>query len=170
MADPSFKNPLVLLPTIGGISIDYTERLGESYSNMITDNPVEGRTSSSDYVVNKPTVINFVGEFTDFPSTNLYGSFASFQFSGQIKFDKLLKIKAGGDPFPVLDGRHYFPAMQFLNLDLIQEDDEFKTRFSATLKEIQIESSTVQSSDVTSGGRFTTMVPAPVYTGYLATV
>lgn len=172
MADFRFINPITILPEIGGITIDRTEKLSESYSNSITENPIESSAAVTDHIIRKPTMVSIIGEFVDTPSTNLTGSFTSFLGTSKLKFDALLTLSVKKETFNFMDGVHLFQNFQFENITLIKENSEFSIKFQATLKQI-IKRATLGStfSDLVEREitRAAFIIPALLSTGAIST-
>jgi len=141
MADPRFLNPITVLADIGGISIDVTKRIGEDYEHIITQNPIEDGSPTTDHVINLPPKISIQGEFSDVIISNLIGP--AFQpsnaFKGRAKlqFDKLLDLFVSRETFLVMDGFHLFKEMQFKSLKLLKEEEGFFVSFEAEIWNIK---------------------------------
>ncbi len=173
MADFRFQNPITILPSFGAVSIPYTERMSETYTNLITNNPIEASAPATDHIIPRLTTISFIGEFSDYPSTNLVGAYTATLGIAKTQFDRLLSLSVSGKDFPVMDGIHFFKAMQFESLNLIKETDDFTIRFEATLKQVRKIAADVVTQGTEALGenvlRAAFMVPSILITGSIAT-
>jgi hypothetical protein len=136
MADPRFLNPITILPRFGGITIDRTERVSESYTSQVTENPVEEETAVSEYVIDNPTIVSMKCTFVDTPSTNLSGSFTGALGTAKTKFDSLLSLKATKETFSFMNGIHLFSPFLFTSIELIKEDPKYSIDFTVTMKQV----------------------------------
>ncbi len=141
MADARFLNPLTVLSKIGGIAIDITQRVNENYEHIITQNPVEDGSPTTDHVTNLPPKISIQGGFSDLSITNLVGPALDLTkaVKGRAKteFDKLLDLFASRETFELMDGFHLFKDMQFKSLQLLKEREGFSIFFQAELWNIR---------------------------------
>jgi hypothetical protein len=141
MADFRFLNPITVLSDIGGISIDVTQRLEEDYEHIITQNPIEDGSPTTDHVTNLPPKINLRGGFSDIRITNLLGTIldptAAIKGRAKTEFDKLLDLFVSRETFLVMDGLHLFKDMQFKRLQLLKEKEGFALFFEAEIWNIR---------------------------------
>ncbi len=155
MADARFLNPLTILSKVGGIAIDITQRVNENYEHIITQNPVEDGSPTTDHVTNLPPKITIQGGFSDLSITNLVGP--AFDLTKAIKgrakteFDRLLDLFAERETFEVMDGFHLFKDMQFKSLQLMKEREGFSIFFQAEIWNIRkISTATNPRANITS--------------------
>ncbi len=136
MADYRFLNPITVLSDIGGIAIDITQRINENYDNLITQNPIEDGSPTTDHITNLPPKISLEGGFSDMRISNLLGpSVTGLAVKGLAKqqFDQLLNLYISRDVFKLVDGIHAFKDVQFKNLQLKKDRPGFSIFFSAEL-------------------------------------
>lgn len=147
MADPSFLNPISILSTIGGISIDLTQKVTENYPKIITQNPIENGSPTTDHMTNLPPRIQIQGGFSDLKVTNLAGTtINNFRGPNSIsvrnrakdQFDRLLELDLKNELFDVMDGFHLIKNMQFSGLQLLKDREGFSVFFQADLQGINI--------------------------------
>jgi hypothetical protein len=140
MADPRFKDPIVVLSSIGGVEIDVVDRMDENYEHIITQNPTEQGVPVTDNITNLPIKINIEGGFSDIKISNLLGTVFSPQnaIRGRAKteFDRLLTLFAELDTFNVMDGFHFIKDMQFKSLRAIKDKEGYAISFAAELWQI----------------------------------
>ncbi len=140
MTDARFLDPVTVLSDIGGISIDITERLAEDYTHIITENPIEDGSPTSDHITNLTPRIQIRGGFSDFRISSLVGpAVTQDALKGRAKteFDRLLDLFLSLDTFRVMDGLHLFKDMQFKNLTVLKEEEEFSVYFEADIWQIR---------------------------------
>ena len=157
MPDARFLNPITVLSTIGGISIDITQRVNENYEHIITENPIEDGSPSTDHIVNRTPKISIQGGFSDLKISNLVGPALTNQaLKGSAKqdFDKLLELFVSRELFLVMDGFHLVKDMQFKNLQLLKEKEGFSVFFQAELWQVR----KITLDAVTAGGRSITSI------------
>lgn len=154
MADPTFLNPISVLTqfdvggrTLGGsgISIDITQKVTENYPKIITTNPIENGSPTTDHIVNLPPRLQIQGGFSDLKLTNLTGTTInslagdlSVRNRAKNQFDRLLELSISNELFTIMDGFHLFKNMQFSNLQLLKEREGFSVFFQADIQGIQI--------------------------------
>lgn len=141
MPDPSFLNPISVRSEIGSIAIDITQKVTENYPTIITDNPIENGSPTTDHVLNLPPRIQIQGGFSDIRVTNLVGSLLpqdSIRNRAKNQFDKLLELKLKRTVFTVMDGLHFFQNMLFEDLQLLKDKEGFSVYFQADIKGVQI--------------------------------
>lgn len=140
MTDIRFLDPITVLSTIGGISIDITERLAEDYTHIITENPIEDGSPTTDHITNLQPKIQIRGGFSDFRISSLVGPAVTqdaIKGRSKTEFDRLLDLFLSRDTFKVMDGLHLFKDMQFKNLRMIKEQEEFSVMFEAEIWNIR---------------------------------
>lgn len=140
MADFRFLNPITILSDVGGVSIDVTDRLTETYENIVTENPTEDGSPTTDHIVTLPVKISIEGGFSDLQMTNYVGPAITQQaVKGRAKtqFDKLLALYTMRSVFYVMDGLHLIKDMTFKSLRMTKEKEGFALNFSAELWQIQ---------------------------------
>lgn len=138
--DPRFLDPITVLSEIGGISIDITERLSEDYTHIITQNPIEDGSPTTDHITNLPAKIQIRGGFSDFRISNLVGPAVTqdaIRGRSVTEFDKLLDLFLRRKTFLVMDGLHLFKDMQFKNLRALKEEEEFSIYFECEIWNIR---------------------------------
>ena len=137
MTDIRFLNPITVLSDIGGISIDITQRINEEYENIITQNPIEDGSPTTDHIANLPPKITIEGGFSDVRMTNLVGPAVNPTLArkglAKDQFDRLLELSISRDTFNVMDGFHLFKNMQFKNIQLQKDRPGFSIFFTAEL-------------------------------------
>ena len=136
MVDVRFINPLTILSSIGGISIDVSNRVGENYDSIITQNPIEDGSPTTDHITSLPPRITIEGGFSDVRITNLAGPSVTQQAIrglAKTQFDRLLELKLTRQTFNVVDGFHLFKDMQFKSLQLQKDRPGFSIFFTAEL-------------------------------------
>jgi len=137
MTDIRFLNPITVLSDIGGISIDITTRVGEVYDNIITKNPIEDGSPTTDHIINLPPKLTIEGGFSDIRMTNLVGAAMNPLFArkglAKEQFDRLLELSVSRETFNVMDGFHLFKDMQFKNIQLQKDRPGFSIFFTAEL-------------------------------------
>ncbi|MCK5601205.1 hypothetical protein KAR91_05030, partial [Candidatus Pacearchaeota archaeon] len=136
MADIRFLTPITILSNVGGINIDITRKRGEVYENIITQNPVENGSPTSDHIVNLPVKVTMEGGFTDTPTTSLVGpALSNLSLKGRSKdlFDQLLKLNVTKETFDIMDGLHLFKDMFFKNITETKEREGFFVNFTMEL-------------------------------------
>jgi len=136
MPDLRFLNPITVLADIGGISIDVTNRIGEDYEHIITENPIEDGSPSTDHITNLRPKIAIEGGFSDLKISNLIGPAVTqeaIKGRAKLEFDKLLELFVSRTFFTVMDGFHLFKDMQFKNLKLIKDKEGFSVHFQAEI-------------------------------------
>lgn len=147
MADPSFLNPISILSTIGGISIDLTQKVTENYPKIITQNPIEDGSPTTDHMTNLPPRIQIQGGFSDIKLSNLVGTTIHGLAGGdnltvrnraKNQFDRLLELSISNKLFDVMDGFHLIKNMQFSNLQLLKDREGFSVFFQADLQGLRI--------------------------------
>jgi len=147
MADPSFLNPISILSTIGGIEIDITQKITENYPKIITQNPIEDGSPTTDHMTNLPPRIQIQGGFSDVKLNNLVGTTIHGLAGGdnltvrnraKNQFDKLLVLSLSKELFDVMDGFHLIKNMQFSNFQLLKDREGFSVFFQADLQGINI--------------------------------
>lgn len=141
MADPSFLNPITVLSTIGGIEIDVTDKLTENYPTIITENPIDSGSPTTDHVVNLPPRIQIQGGFSDLKISNLVGTLGglvSRRNRAKNQFDRLVELKTKRTRFDVMDGIHLLKDMLFENLQLTKDAEGFSLSFQADIKGIKV--------------------------------
>jgi hypothetical protein len=135
--DPRFKDPIVVLSSIGGVEIDVVDRMEENYEHIITQSPTEEGVPVTDNVVNLPIKITIEGGFSDVKISNLLGTaFAPANATkgrAKTEFDRLLTLFADREFFPVMDGFHYIKDMQFKSLKPIKDREGYAISFVAEL-------------------------------------
>ncbi len=138
--DLTFLNPITILSSIGGaagVSIDILTKRVENYENIITQNPIEDGSPTTDHITNLPPKITLSGGFSDLRISNLVGTVAlpSNASKGLAKtnFDKLLDLYVSRATFDVMDGLHLFKNMQFKNLKEIKDKEGFSVFFEAEI-------------------------------------
>ena len=136
MPDFRFNDPLTVFASIGGISLDFTGKVQESFPVEVTENRVEGSASVTDHIINLPTRLSIEGEFTDTPLTKLVGSYAGYKGLSKTKSDLLLQLRDEKEAFNVMDGLHLFEDMVFSNLTLLKDDSAYSVKISAELRQI----------------------------------
>jgi len=141
MPDPSFLNPISVRSSIGSIAIDIAQKVTENYPNIITENPIENGSPTTDHITNLPPKIQIQGGFSDIRVTNLVGSLLpqdSIRNRAKNEFDKLLELNLKRTLFTVMDGFHLFENMFFESLQLLKEREGFSVFFQADMKGLQI--------------------------------
>lgn len=145
MPDPTFLNPISVLSEIGGISIDVTEKVTENYPNIVTQNPIENGSPTTDHIVNLPPRIQIQGGFSDIKITNLVGTIGqigidnlSLRNRAKNQIDKLLELNAKKTLFRVMDGLHLFTDMFFNNLQILKDQEGFSIFFQADIQGVRI--------------------------------
>lgn len=137
MTDIRFLNPITILADIGGISIDITQRINENYDNIITQNPIEDGSPTTDHIVNLPPRLTIEGGFSDIRMTNLVGPALNPLLArkglAKEQFDRLLELSITRQTFNVMDGFHLFKNMQFKNIQLQKDRPGFSIFFTAEL-------------------------------------
>lgn len=177
MPDPGFLNPITVLSDIGGISIDITKRVSEEYDTIITQNPIEDGSPSTDHATNLPVKVVLQGGFSDMRISNLLGpaiTQQSFKGLAKTQFDKLLELKIKRETFKVMDGLHQFKDMMIKNLKYLKEKEGFSVMFEIELWNIRIiGSSEVKGSKLgnllDSLDRLKVVVQSPASIGAIAT-
>lgn len=141
MADPRFLNPVTVLADIGGVSIDVTTRVGEVYNNIITQNPIETGSPTTDHVINEPPRVTLEGGFSDMRISKLVGPVVTQEATrgrAKTEFDKLLDLYTQRKPFLLMDGFHLFKDMQFKTLTLEKDRPGFSIFFTAEIWNIVV--------------------------------
>jgi hypothetical protein len=150
MIDPTFLNPISILTQFdvggkvtggGGISIDITQKLTENYPKIITTNPIEDGSPTTDHMTNLPPRIQIEGGFSDLKMNALVGtafSLSSGRNRAKDQFDRLLELSISNELFSLMDGLHYFRNMQFSNLQLLKDREGFSVFFSADIQGIRV--------------------------------
>lgn len=137
MTDIRFLSPITVLSNIGGISIDITQKSGETYENIITQNPIEDGSPTTDHITNLPVKVQIQGGFSDIRISNLVGTTLATQNAikglAKTNFDKLLELYAERETFTVMDGLHAFKDMQFKTLQQTKDREGFSVFFEAEL-------------------------------------
>lgn len=137
MTDIRFLNPITVLADVGGISIDITQRVSENYENIITQNPIEDGSPTTDHIINLPPKITIEGGFSDVRMTNLVGPALNPAFArkglAKEQFDRLLELSLSRQTFNVMDGFHLFKDVQFKNIQLQKDRPGFSIFFTAEL-------------------------------------
>lgn len=136
MSDIRFLNPITVLSNVGGISIDITRKRGGVYENIITQNPVETGSPTTDHITNLPIKVTMEGGFTDTPTTTLVGpALNQLARRGRSKdlFDQLLELNVQKQTFDVMDGLHLFRDMFFKNITETKEREGFFVNFTIEL-------------------------------------
>ncbi len=137
MADPRFLNPITILADIGGLSIDVITKRVENYENIITQNPIEDGSPTTDHITNLPPKITLSGGFSDVRISNLLGTAFNptnaFKGLAKTSFDTLLELYALKETFDVMDGLHLFKDMQFKNIQEIKDREGFSVFFQAEI-------------------------------------
>lgn len=151
MTDIRFLSPLTILADIGGISIDISQRIGEEYNNIITQNPIEDGSPTTDHIVNLPPRVTIEGGFSDIRLTNLVGAAldptAAIRGLAKTQFDRLLELSLTRQTFDVMDGFHLFKDMQFKSIQLQKDRPGFSIFFVAELWSIlKVEIDTVTTA------------------------
>lgn len=139
--DPSFLNPISILSDIGGIEIDVTDKVTENYPNIITENPIENGSPTTDHITNLPPRIQIQGGFSDLKISNLVGTsggFVSRRNRAKNQFDRLLELNVKRKLFDVMDGVHLLKNMFFENLQLTKDKQGFSLSFQADIKGLRI--------------------------------
>jgi hypothetical protein len=139
MADSRFLDPITILADIGGISIDVTDRLEEDHDSIVTENPIEDGSPTTDHITLLPIVINIEGGFSDLVMTNLTGpALTNDALKGRAKtqFDRLKQLQINRDTFYVMDGFHLIQNMVLKRLTLRKDKEGFFLNFSAELRQI----------------------------------
>lgn len=150
MPDPSFLNPISVLTQFnpglsGGISIDITQKVTENYPKIITTNPIENGSPTTDHIVNLPPRLQIQGGFSDLKVTNLTGTTIN-SLTGDLsvrnrakgKFDQLLELSLSNKLFTIMDGFHLFKNMQFSDLKLLKDKEGFSIFFQADIQGIKV--------------------------------
>jgi|GEM_PF-3196486 len=140
MPDPRFLNPITILADIGGISIDVTDRLEEDYDSIVTENPIEDGSPTTDHITNLPVRINLEGGFSDLVITNLVGpalTQEALKGRAKLQFDRLLQLKLKRETFYVMDGYHLIKDMVIKRLRLLKDKEGFYLNFAVELIQIQ---------------------------------
>jgi hypothetical protein len=154
MADPTFLNPISVLTQFdiggvvnggGGVSIDITKKVTENYPKIITTNPIESGSPTTDHMTNLPPRLQIQGGFSDLKLTNLTGTTIntlagdpSVRNRAKNQFDRLLELHLSEELFTVMDGFHLFKDMQFSNLQLLKDREGFSVFFQADIQGIKI--------------------------------
>ncbi|MBU2645883.1 hypothetical protein KKI24_14335 [bacterium] len=140
MPDPRFLNPITILADIGGVSIDVTKRRDKTFEHIITQNPVEDGSPTTDHITNMPVKLSISGGFSDLQISNLVGpALSQLAWKGRAKteFDRLLKLFVSRETFDVMDGLHLIKDMQFKSLKETKEKEGFSVHFTAELWQVQ---------------------------------
>lgn len=137
MSDLRFINPITVFTDIGSISIDRLDKRTETYDNIITQNPIEDGSPTTDHITNLPPRINLSGGFSDIRIQNLIGTVLNPENAikglAKTQFDKLLELYIKKDTFQVMDGLHLFKNMQFKTLREIKDREGFSVFFEAEI-------------------------------------
>lgn len=145
MSDPGFLDPITVLSDIGGISIDITKRVSEEYDTIISQNPIEDGSPSTDHATNLPVKSVLQGGFSDMRISNLLGPAITQESArglAKTQFDKLLELKISRKTFKYMNGLHLFKDMLIKNLKYIKEKEGFSVMFEIELWNIRIIGST----------------------------
>jgi len=162
MADFSFLNPISILTQFdlgaggfSGISIDITQKVTENYPKIITQNPIEDGTDTTDHITNLPPRIQIQGGFSDIKVTNLTGTTInglagdpSIRNRAKNKFDQLLELSISNRLFLLLDGFHLFKNVQFSSLQLLKDREGFSVFFQADLQVVNVISLSTSSRTI----------------------
>ena len=86
MTDVRFKDPIVVLSSIGGFEVDVVDRMNEDYEHIITQSPTEAGVPVTDNITNLPIKISIEGGFSDLKISNLLGTaFSPESIKGRAK-------------------------------------------------------------------------------------
>ena len=154
MTDIRFLDPITVLADVGGVSIDITQRVNENYENIITQNPIEDGSPTTDHIINLPPKITIEGGFSDIRMTNLVGAALNPTFArkglAKEQFDRLLELSISRQTFDVMDGFHLFKDMQFKSIQLQKDRPGFSIFFTAELwsiLKVNIDSTVTEAID-----------------------
>jgi len=137
MADISFLNPITVFTDIGGVAIDILTKRTENYENIITQNPIEDGSPSTDHITNLPPKISLSGGFSDIQIDTLTGTILNplkaVKGLAKTQFDKLLEMYVSKETFELMDGLHLFKDMQFKSLKEVKDREGFSVFFEAEI-------------------------------------
>jgi len=134
--DFRFINPITVLSDIGGYSVDVTTGVVENYEHIITQNPIEDGSPTTDHITNLPPKISISGGFSDLRISKLAGpALTQDATKGLAKenFDKLLQLYAERKTFDLMNGFHLFKDCQFKSLRLRKDREGFSIFFDAEI-------------------------------------
>ena len=114
------------------IAFDVTRRISEVYDNIISQNPIEDGSPSTDHITNLPAKISIEGGFSDFNISKLVGTAINQDAErGRAKqlFDRLKEIRDSREFIILVDGLHTFNNVQIKTLELLKETEGYSLSF-----------------------------------------
>ena len=129
--------------TISGIEIDHIKFEEPTYEAIVTKNPVEDGSVTSDNIVLLPVVLEIEGRITDTP-INIFTP--GLKGRSNTIFKSLVDLQTQKIPFDIVIGDNYYENMMFERISAPRTSaDGYSVKFNAVLTEILIKGNNTQT-------------------------